>query len=163
MSYDLGASVRRRTASVLKDFWKEVVDLEIGWLGEEWRGETEGGNCSSIYTDGVVAGNYSVRARLDRNWHSEGTREFCTGLSLYPFWSFHSSQRSKSPWELASISFVHELSSHLRNIDYWSFSQLPFESWILQQGLFRMVRSFSSISQWRHSQPRGCVSVVSKA
>ena len=34
MSYDLGASVRRRTASVLKDYWKEVVDLEIGWLGE---------------------------------------------------------------------------------------------------------------------------------
>ena len=35
MSYDLGASVRRRTASVLKDCWKEVVDFEIGWLGEE--------------------------------------------------------------------------------------------------------------------------------
>jgi len=31
-SYDLGASVRRRTASVLKE---GVVDLEIGWLGEE--------------------------------------------------------------------------------------------------------------------------------
>ena len=35
MSYDLGASVRRRAASVLRDCWKEVVDLEIKCLGEE--------------------------------------------------------------------------------------------------------------------------------
>jgi len=35
MSYDLGASVRRRTASVLKDCWKEIEDPEIGWLGQE--------------------------------------------------------------------------------------------------------------------------------